>query len=104
MGLLDRFKKAPGPDALTWEAVARLRVIPGVAGAEAVDADTVEVAWPDNPYTSTRTHATARDGWSKSSGFARKEIMIALLGEVAQRPGQCQDVPGGLTTKPPHAE
>ena len=47
MGLLDRFKKAPGPDAMTWEAVARLRVVPGVVGAEPVDADTVQIAWAD---------------------------------------------------------
>ena len=61
MGLLDRFKKAPGPDAMTWEAVARLRVVPGVAGAEAVDADTVEIAWADNPYPSTLSLVAARD-------------------------------------------
>lgn len=82
MGLLDRFKKAPGPDAMTWEAVARLRVVPGVAGAEAVDADTIEIAWADNPYTSSLSLTAAREGWSKANGFERIEIMDALIGAV----------------------
>jgi hypothetical protein len=82
MGLLDRFKKAPGPDAMTWEAVARLRVVAGVAGAEPVDADTVEITWTDNPYTSTLSLAAAREGWTKANGFERIEIMDALIGAV----------------------
>lgn len=101
MGLLDRFKKAPGPDAMTWEAVARLRVIPGVAGAEAVDADTVEVAWTDNPYTSTLSLAAAREGWSKANGFERIEIMDALIGAVAPPTGPRHDVADGFDPTPP---
>lgn len=87
MGLLDRFKKAPGPDAMTWEAVARLRVVAGVVGAEPVDADTVQIAWADNPYPSTLSLAAAREGWTKANGFERIEIMDALIGAVAPPTG-----------------
>ena len=101
MGLLDRFKKAPGPDAMTWEAVARLRVAPGVAGAEAVDADTVEVAWIDNPYTSTLSLAAAREGWSKANGFDRIEIMDALIEAVTPPTGPPPGTEEGFDPTPP---
>lgn len=101
MGLLDRFKKAPGPDAVTWEAVARLRVVPGVAGAEAVDADTVEIAWVDNPYTSTLSLAAAREEWSKANGFDRIEIMDALVGAVAPPTGPPEGTGDGFDPTPP---
>lgn len=102
MGLLDRFKKAPAPDAMTWEAVARLRVVAGVARAEAVDADTVEIAWIDNPYSSTLTLAAAREGWTKANGFERIEIMDALIGAVAPPTGppEAADPPGVDPTPP----
>ncbi|HAS12166.1 MAG TPA: hypothetical protein DCS55_16870 [Acidimicrobiaceae bacterium] len=87
MGLLDRFKKAPGPDAMTWEAVARLRVVPGVVGAEPVDADTVQIAWADNPYPSTLSLAAAREGWTKANGFDRIEIMDGIINAVAPPTG-----------------
>lgn len=101
MGLLDRFKKAPGPDAMTWEAVARLRVVPGVAGAEAVDADTVEIAWADNPYPSTLSLAAAREGWSKANGFDRIEIMDALIGAVTPPTGPPPGTDDGFDPTPP---
>lgn len=83
MGLLDRFKKEAGPDALTWEAVARARVVPGVAGAEAVDADTVLVTWTAHPGTTTLSLADVREVWSKASGFARIELMDEVVAGVA---------------------
>ena len=101
MGLLDRFKKAPGPDAMTWEAVARLRAVAGVAGAEPVDADTVEVVWAGNPYTSTLSLSAARDGWTKASGFDRIEIMDALIGAVAPPTGPPEDAADGFDPTPP---
>ncbi len=101
MGLLDRFKKAPGPDAMTWEAVARLRAVAGVAGAEPVDADTVEVAWAGNPYSSTLSLAAAREGWTKASGFDRIEIMDALIGAVAPPTGPPDDGADGFDPTPP---
>lgn len=102
MGLLDRFKKAPGPDAMTWEAVARLRLVPGVVDAEAVDADTVRIGWADNPYPSTLSLAAARDGWTKANGFDRIEIMDELIGAVAPPTGppQGDDEPGFDPTPP----
>lgn len=101
MGLLDRFKKAPGPDAMTWEAVARLRAVAGVAGAEALDADTVEVAWVGNPYTSTLSLAAAREGWSKANGFDRIEIMDALIAAVAPPTGPPEETGNGFDPTPP---
>lgn len=101
MGLLDRFKKAPGPDAMTWEAVARLRAVPGVAGAEALDADTVQVAWVDNPYTSTLSLTAAREEWSKANGFDRIEIMDGLVGAVAPPTGPPEGAGDGFDPTPP---
>jgi hypothetical protein len=101
MGLLDRFKKAPGPDAMTWEAVARLRVVPGVAAAEALDADTVQITWNDNPYTSTLSLTAAREGWSKANGFDRIEIMDALVGAVAPPTGPPEETDDGFDPTPP---
>lgn len=101
MGLLDRFKKAPGPDAMTWEAVARLRAVPGVAGAEAVDADTVEIAWVDNPYPSTLSLAAARESWSKANGFDRIEIMDALVGAATPPTGPPEGTAAGFDPTPP---
>lgn len=86
MGLLDRFKKEPGPDALTWEAVARVRAMPGVAGAEAVDADTVAVTWAEHPGTSSLSLAGVREQWTKASGFARIELMDEALTGLAPPP------------------
>lgn len=86
MGLLDKFKKAPGPDALTWEAVARARAVPGVAGAEAVDADTVTVTWADHPGTSTLELAGIREVWAKASGFDRIELMDGVIDGLAPPP------------------
>lgn len=100
MGLLDRFKKAPGPDAMTWEAVARLRAVAGVAGAEAVDADTIEISWVDNPYTSTLSLTAAREGWAKANGFDRIEIMDALIAAVAPPTGPPEDIPDGFDPTP----
>lgn len=102
MGLLDRFKKPPGPDAMTWEAVARLRVVAGVVGAEPVDADTVQIAWADNPYPSTLSLAAARDGWTKASGFERIEIMDELISGAAfpTGPPEGADEPGVDPTPP----
>ncbi|HEX4902621.1 MAG TPA: hypothetical protein VFV42_07415 [Acidimicrobiales bacterium] len=97
MGLLDRFKKAPGPDALTWEAVARARAVPGVSGAEAVDADTVEVAWASHPGTSTLSLAEIRDEWTKASGFARIELMDGVIAGLAP------PTSGVATPEPPTA-
>lgn len=83
MGLLDRFKKAPGPDALTFEAVARARAVPGVAGAEAVDADTVEVRWLEHTGTSTLSLGEVREAWTSASGFDRIEIMDQVVAGLA---------------------
>jgi hypothetical protein len=88
MGLLDKFKKAPGPDALTWEAVARARAVPGVAGAEAIDADTVTVTWTDLPGTSTLELAGIREVWAKASGFDRIELMDGVLEGLAPPPAE----------------
>lgn len=101
VGLLDRFKKAPGPDAMTWEAVARLRAVSGVAGAEALDADTVEIAWVGNPYTSTLSLAAAREGWSKANGFERIEIMDALIAAAAPPTGPPPGTEDGFDPTPP---
>jgi hypothetical protein len=102
MGLLDRFKKAPGPDAMTWEAVARLRIVPGVVDAEAVDADTVRIGWADNPYPSTLSLAAARAGWTKANGFERIEIMDALIGAVTPPTGPPEDAEeAGFDPTPP---
>jgi len=97
MGLLDRFKKEAGPDALTWEAVARARVVPGVAGAEAVDADTVHVTWATHPGTTTLTLSEVREVWSKASGFARIELMDQVVAALAP-PAEPADAP---TAAPP---
>lgn len=86
MGLLDRFKKDPRPDALTIEAVARARAVPGVATAEAVDADTVAVTWVGHSGRSTLSLTDVRAAWSRASGFDRIELMdqlIATLGPPA---------------------
>lgn len=83
MGLLDRFKKEPGPDAMTWEAVARLRVVPDVTGAEAVDANTVAVSWAGHDATTTLSLAEVREAWTKASGFDRIEIMDELVAGLA---------------------
>lgn len=83
MGLFDRRKKAPGPDALTWEAVARARAVPGVAGAEATDADTVLVTWASHPGASTLSLGGIRDEWARASGFARIELMDAVVAGLA---------------------
>lgn len=72
---------------MTWEAVARLRVVPGVVGAEPVDADTVQIAWADNPYPSTLSLAAAREGWTKANGFDRIEIMDGIINAVAPPTG-----------------
>lgn len=101
MGLLDRFKKAPGPDAMTWEAVARLRVVPGVAGADAVGADTVAITWVDNPYTSTLSLAAAREGWTRANGFDRIEIMDSLIGAVLPPTGPPPGAEDGFDPTPP---
>ncbi len=69
MGLLDRFKKEPGPDALTFEAVARARAVPGVAQAEAIDADTVHVTWAGHEAPAALSLAEVRPAWTKASGF-----------------------------------
>lgn len=86
MGLLDRLKKAPGPDALTWEAVARARAVPSVTGAEAADADTVLVTWLDDPGTTTLSLADVRARWTEASGFDRIEIMDQLIAGLAPPP------------------
>lgn len=79
MGLLDRFKKDPRPDALTIEAVARARAVPGVAAAEAVDADTVAVTWVGQPGRSMLSLTEVRAAWAKASGFDRIELMDELI-------------------------
>lgn len=79
MGLLDRFKKDSRPDALTIEAVARARAVPGVAAAEAVDADTVAVTWVGQPGQSTLSLTDVRVAWAKASGFDRIELMDELI-------------------------
>lgn len=83
MGLLDRFKKDPSPDALTWEAVARARATAGVAGAEPVDADTISVTWAEHPGTTTLSLADVREEWAKASGFARIELMDQVVAGLA---------------------
>jgi len=103
MGLLDRFKKAPGPDALTWEAVARARAVPGVAGAEAVDADTVAVTWEAQPGTTTLSLAEIRDQWTKASGFARIELMDGVVGGLAP-PADAAPVPAPAPAPAPAPE
>lgn len=86
MGLFDRLKKAPGPDALTWEAVARARAVPGVAGAEPGDADTVHVTWLEHPGTTTLSLAEVRPAWAKASGFDRIELMDQVVAGLAPPP------------------
>jgi len=83
MGLLDRFKKAPGPDALTWEAVARARAVAGVAGAEAVDADTVHVSWHEHPRTTVLDLGEVRERWTRANGFDRIELMDEVIAGLA---------------------
>lgn len=87
MGLLDRFKKEPGPDALTWEATARARATPGVASAEPVDADTVEVRWAEHPGSTALSLAEVRPEWTKASGFARIELMDQVIAGLAPPAG-----------------
>lgn len=87
---------------MTWEAVARLRVVPGVVDAEAVDADTVRIGWADNPYPSTLSLAAAREGWTKANGFDRIEIMDALIGAVTPPTGPPEGtVEPGFDPTPP---
>lgn len=101
MGLFDRRKKPPGPDALTWEAVARARAVPGVAGAEATDADTVVLTWAEHPGTSTLSLAGVREAWSKASGFARIELMDEVVAGLAP-PADTGTAPGiGPAHAPP---
>lgn len=100
MGLLDRFKKEPGPDALTWEAVARLRAVPGVTGAEAVDADTISVGWAGHAGTATLSLAEIRESWAKASGFARIELMDDLVAGIAPPAPGSTPPPGPPATAP----
>jgi len=105
MGLLDRFKKEPGPDALTIEAVARARAVPGVATADAVDADTVTVTWQGQPGRSMLSLTEVRAAWSKASGFDRIELMddlIASLGppDVDPAPEPPAAEPGSAAAAP----
>jgi len=94
MGLLDRFKKPSGPDALTWEAVARARAVPGVAGADAVDADTVLVTWAAQQGTTTLSLADVREAWTKASGFDRIELMDEVVAGLAPPPPEAEPAPG----------
>lgn len=102
MGLLDRFKKEPRPDALTLEAIARARAVPGVATAEAVDADTVSVTWADQPGASTLSLTDVRAAWSKASGFERIELMDDLIATLAP-PADAPDGPSEIPTVVPPA-
>ncbi|MFP5321918.1 MAG: hypothetical protein ACLGIC_08730 [Acidimicrobiia bacterium] len=98
MGLLDRFKKEPGPDALTWEAVARARATPGVASAEPVDADTVEVRWTEHAGTTALSLAEVRPDWAKASGFARIELMDQVIAGLAPPTEPPADIPAPTPT------
>ena len=82
MGFLDRFKSdsTPGPDALTAEVAARLRVLPSVEAVEALDADTVSVSWAGQPEPATVLLDELRPAWKSASGFDR----IALLDEFIE--------------------
>lgn len=98
MGFLDRFKKeqaAAAPDALTREAAARVRAVPGVVAVEAVDADTLSVTWSGLEEAAPLSLAGIRDRWSAARGFDRIEVMDEFVAGVAP------PVAGPSTPPPP---
>ena len=76
MGFLDRFKSdgPRPPDALTYEIVARLRVLGATESVEPVDADTVRVTWHGGPDQSVEL-GELRPTWKRSSGFDRIQLL-----------------------------
>ncbi len=96
MGLLDRFKKehSAAPDALTREAVARVRAVPGVQGIDVVDGDTLAVTWTGAGAPATVSLAGIRDRWTAASGFDRIEVMDDFVNSLAPPvPGEAPAAP-----------
>ena len=85
MGLLDRFKKerSAAPDALTREAVARVRAVPGVRRIDVVDGDTLAVTWSGVAAPTTVSLERIRDRWTAASGFDRIEVMDDFVNGLA---------------------
>lgn len=78
---------------MTWEAVARLRVVADVVGTEVLDADTVRIRWAGTSRATTLSLTAAREEWARSSGFHRIEVMDALIATVGppSEPGDGSD-------------
>lgn len=93
MGLFDRFKKdtAGAPDALTREALVRVRAVPGVEAVEPVDADTLSVTWTGTDEPARLSLADLREPWTSASGFDRIELMDDFVRTVAPPTGAPAD-------------
>jgi hypothetical protein len=87
MGFLDRFKSGPSaPDALTVEVVARLRVLPTVDAADAVDGDTVRVDWAGRAEPATVDLAELRPRWKEAGGFDRIQLLDDFIDALRDGP------------------
>lgn len=111
MGLFDRFKKdqTAAPDALTREAVARVRAVHGVLGVDVVDGDTLAVTWSGVDQPAAVSLAAIREPWTSASGFDRIEVMddfIAALAPPAPGggPSEAAMAPAPPVTEPAAAE
>ena len=103
MGFLDRFKsEGPRPpDALTYEIVARLRVLAASETVEPVDADTVRVTWHGRPEQTVEL-GELRPTWKRSSGFDRIQLLDDFVeGVTAGGGGGSSSEPGAASAPAP---
>ncbi len=82
MGLFDRLRTS-GPDALTRAAVARIRALPDVADARALDGDTIAVTFAAGGAEQQVDLGGIRPDWKAAGGFDRIEIMDAFVQAMA---------------------
>lgn len=93
MGFLDRFKSGTSaPDALTVEVVARLRVLPAVESADAVDGDTVSVAWTGHAGPATVDLTELRPRWKAAGGFDRIQLLDDFIDALRDGPPPSTEV------------
>ena len=94
MGFLDRFKSdgPRPPDALTYEVVARLRVLAASESVEPVDADTVRVTWHGRPEQNVEL-GDLRPTWKRSSGFDRIQLLDDFVEGVTSGSGVASSEP-----------
>lgn len=93
MGFLDRFKSGPNaPDALTVEVIARLRVLPSVEAADAVDGDTVSVTWAGRPEAAAVDLTELRPRWKTAGGFDRIQLLDDFIDALRDGPPPSTEV------------